>query len=230
MTTARSLEALVEHQVRRWEIERRPGMPVPRGPCVAFSRQPGSGAAALARRVAEWLDYGFFGIEILDRIARATGIQRRLLEGLDEHVRSAIERNVADAFRAHPFTESEYLQHVVQAIATLGERGMAVLLGRGAPFVLTPEQALRVLVVAPKTIRVERLAKAEGLGLEEARRRLEQEDAERLAFLRHHFRVEPDDPTRYELVVNTGTLDVDAAAALVVEALRRRFPAHRGEG
>ena len=105
--------------------------------------------------------------------------------------------------------------------------GMAVILGRGAPFILPPEQALRVLVVAPTPARVERLVKAHGLSTEEAARRLEQEDQDRLAFLRHQFGVEPDDPRLYDLVVNTGTLSIDAAAALVVEALRRRFPADR---
>jgi cytidylate kinase len=223
----RSLEALVDHQVRRWEIERRPGMPRPRGPCVALSRLPGSGAAALGRRVAEWLDYGFFGIEILDRIAREQGIQRRLLVGLDEHVRGAIDRYVGDAFRTRPFTEGDYLQHVVRTLATLGERGMAVILGRGAPFILSPEQALRVLIVAPTTHRIERLAKARGLSTDEAAQRLAEKDAERLAFLRHQFGVDPDDPRLYDLVVNTATLSIDAGAALVVEGLRRRFASDR---
>jgi cytidylate kinase len=230
MSTPRSLDALVEHQVRRWDIERRPGMPRPRGPCVALSRQPGSGGASLGRRIAEWLDYGFFGIEIVDQIAREQGIQRRLVTGLDEHLRGVIDRYVADAFRSRPFTEGDYLQHVVRTVATLGERGMAVILGRGAAFILPPEQALRVLVVAPTPARIERLVKARGLSTEEGVKRLEQEDDDRLAFLRHHFGVEADDPRLYDLVVNTGTFGIDAAAALVVEALRRRFPANQGAG
>ncbi len=228
MPMPRSLDALVEHQIRRWEIERRPGMSRPRGPCIALSRLPGSGGAALGQRIAEWLDYGFFGIEIVDQIAREQGIQRRLVTGLDERLRGSIDRYVADAFRStRAFTESDYLQHVVRTVATLGERGMAVILGRGAPFILPAEQALRVLVVAPTPARIERLVKARGLSTREAAQRLEREERERLAFLRHQFGVDPDDPRLYDLVVNTGTLSIDSAAALVVEALRRRFPGNR---
>jgi hypothetical protein len=33
----------------------------------------------------------------------------------------------------------------VTTLATLGEQGRAVILGRGAPFVLSPDRTLRVL-------------------------------------------------------------------------------------
>ena len=220
MPLSRSPDELVDRQVRRWELGQRARAPRPRRRCVALSRLPASGGAELGQRVAEKLDYGFFGIEIVDRIAREQGIQRRLLAGLDEHVRSVIDRHLTDAFRLSAFTESDYLRHVVRTVATLGERGMAVILGRGSPFILTRDQALRVLVVAPTGHRVERLARARGLAEPDAVGQLDREDAERREFLQHHFGVNPDDPTLYDLVVNTGTLGIDRAAALVVDALQ----------
>ena len=219
-----SLEELVDRQVRRWELEQRSTASPPRPPCVALSRLPGSGGAELGQLVANKLDYGFFSIEIVDQIARAQGIQQSLVAGVDEHVRSVIERHVVDSFRSKAFTESEYLRHVVRVVTTLGKRGMAVILGRGAPFILSQEQALRVLVVAPTSMRVERRARERALAREQAVELVAQEDAERHAFLRHHFGVTPDDPALYDLVVNTGTLGIDAAAALVVDALRRSVP------
>jgi cytidylate kinase len=179
--------------------------------------------------VAELLDYGFFGIEIVDRIARELGVQRRLVEGLDERVSSGIERYVADAFRTRPFTETDYLRAVVRTIATLGERGRAVILGRGAPHILPATRALRVLVVAPREARAARIARDEGLGPREAEEVVAQRDAERLRFLRHDFGVEADDPTLYDLAVNTQTLGLEASAALVIDALRRRFPTQRAQ-
>ncbi len=222
-----SLEELVDRQVRRWELEQRSTASPPRPPCVALSRLPGSGGAELGQLVANKLDYGFFSIEIVDQIARAQGIQQSLVAGVDEHVRSVIERHVVDAFRSRAFTESEYLRHVVRAVSMLSQRGLAVILGRGAPFILSQEQALRVLVVAPTSMRVERRAKERALEQEQAVELVAREDAERRAFLRHHFGVTPDDPALYDLVVNTGTLGMDVAAALVVDALRRGFPGVR---
>ena len=224
MPVSRSLDDLVERQVRLWEAERRVHTPPPRGPCIALSRQPGAGAAEVGRRVAELIGYGFFGIEIVDQIARELGVQHRLVAGLDERVSTGIDRYVADAFRTRPFTETDYLRAVVRTIATLGERGRAVILGRGAPHILPPTRALRVLGVAPRAERAARLARDEGLTAREAEEVVAQRDAERLSFLRHDFGVDADDPTLYDLVVNTATLGIEASAALVIDALHKRFP------
>jgi cytidylate kinase len=223
LTGSSSLDELVGRQVRRWEMERRaPGLrPAP--PCVALSRLAHSGAAELGRQVAGRLGYGFFGSEIVDQIAREHGVQRRLLEGLDEKVRSAVDRYVGDAFRSGGFTESEYLRWVVRTVATLGEQGGAVILGRGAPFILSPERALRVLVIAPREQRIERLQKSRELTRAQAVEVLDREDAERLRFVRHHFDVNADDPLLFDLVVNSGTLGIADSAAAVVDALSRRF-------
>jgi cytidylate kinase len=220
-----SLDELVKRQFRSWERSRRSrGGDLPR-PCVALSRLPGAGAAELGQALAERLGYAFFGIEIVDHIARRTGLRHELVAGVDEHVRSAIERYVGDAMRRERFTESEYLGHVVRTVASLGERGGAVILGRGSPFILPPERALRLLVVAPRAQRVERIAKQEGLSRAQAETRLAALDAERREFLLHHFRREPDAAEHYDLALNLGTLPLDAALDLAEAALRARFGA-----
>jgi cytidylate kinase len=190
---------------------------------VALSRLPHSGAAEIGQRVAERLDYGFFGREIVDQIASERGIQRQLVAGLDEKIHGTIDRYVADAFRVQAFTESDYLRHVVRVIATLGNRGMAVILGRGAVFILSPARALRVFVVAATAARIDRLAESRGLSHEQAVEMIGEEDARRREFFRHQFGVAPDDPLHYDIVVNTGTLSIDAAVDVIIDALRCRF-------
>ena len=224
---ARTLDELVGQQFKRWERNRRSaGQETPR-PCVALSRLPAAGAAELGQRLAERLGYTFFGIELVDHIARQTGLRHELVAGVDEHVRNAIERYVVDAFRRESFTESDYLRHLARTVASLGERGAAVILGRGAQFILPPERALRVLVVAPREARVERLAKQEALSGEQADARLAALDAERREFLLHHFRRDPDAAEHYDLALNLGTLSQDAALDLAEGALRARFGAAR---
>jgi len=222
--SAEQIAQLFERQARRWAIERREGMPLPRGPVVAFSRLPGSGGDEIARQVAEWLDYGFFGIEIIDRIARDPALLGRLEADLAPPLRAAIEARVALVFASARLGEDGVLRQVVRVVTTLGERGMAVLLGRGAVAILPAARTLRVLVVAPTAVRVERLAAAQGLAREAASSELAAQDAARAAFLRAHFEHPHEDPTRYDLVLNSEAFSSEAAAALVVDALRRRFP------
>jgi cytidylate kinase len=191
-----TLDELVHRQFRSWESTRRSRAGEVNRPCVALSRLPGAGAVELGQRLADRLGYAFFGIEIVDRIAQRTGLRHELVAGVDEHVRSAIERYVADSFRAEHFNESDFLP---------------------------PVRALRVLIVAPRAVRVERVAKREGLSAEQAERRIDALDAERREFLLHHFQREPDAPEGFDLALNTGTLPLHAAVDLVEQALRARF-------
>jgi cytidylate kinase len=221
-----TVQQLLQRQALRRDLWQRAsgGRPAPR-PCIALSRLPSSGGATLGLDVAKALDFEFFGIEIVDRMAREQGLQHQLAEALDEHVRSGIDRYLVDAFRAGAFLESDYLRALVRTVRSIGESGGAVLLGRGAPYILPPERTLRVLVVAPKAARIERLAKAQSLTLEQATRELEREHDERRHFLQHHFHVDPDDASLYDLAVNTTNLTREAASELVVSAYRARFGA-----
>ena len=222
MTLSRRIDALVAHQLSRWEDTVRPAGAAP---CVAIANLPGAGGEEVGRRVAELLGYGCFGREIVDEIARERGVARELMHGLDGRVRSAIDRYVTDAFQEHRFTESDYLHEVARLVTTLGRRGMAVIVGRGAAFLLGADSSLRVLVAAPFAFRLERYAKRHPLAGAAAAEQLRSEDAQREEFIRHHFRARLDDPLAYDLVVNAATLGLEGAAGSVVDTLRRRFGA-----
>jgi len=227
MTLSRRVDALVGHQLSIWEAA---GRPAQVQPCIAIASLPGAGGDEVGRLVAGRLGYGLFGREIVDQIAQQRGVSAALMRGLDDQMRSLIERYVADLLSSRPFNETDYLREVVSAVTTLGRRGLAVIVGRGAAFILDPHTALRVLVAAPIAVRVERAAKQRGLESARAQSMLREEDARRTEFVHHHFGARLDDPLRYDLVLNTGMLGLEAAANLVVEAHRTRFPhvARRG--
>jgi len=140
-------------------------------------------------------------------------------------VRGAIEA-VIDGLRNRPapISEGDYVGRLVRVIATLGEGGSAVIVGRGSAYVLGPEHALRVLVVAPREERAERLAKRYDLPLAEAQARLEREDLGRRQFVQRSFRVDPDDASLYDLALNTGCFGIEGAVDLVEDLLARRWP------
>jgi cytidylate kinase len=222
---AEKAQFLADRQMRRWELQRRSAArPSSRSPCVALTRLPGAGGEEIAQRVAETLDYGLFGREIVDEIARELHVDHWLVADLDERVRGAIDRFVGDAMVEGRVTESEYLRRLTRTIATLGRRGGAVILGRGAAYLLPPDQALRVLVVAPRPERIERYAKVKGLGDKEAAEDFSRVEERRSEFARRHFGIRQDDPTLYDLVLNSASIGIETAAALVVDTLRRRFP------
>ena len=218
-----TLERMVSRQVRRWVLQEERFKAPDVARCVALSRQPGSGAAELGKRVAKDLQFGFFGAELVDQIARTSHVHPHLVANLDERLRGAIERFVRDGIRVREYDESHYYEALMRVLGTFAERGMAVLLGRGAPYVLPEERTLRVLVVASEPCRLARLQAATGLDAESTRGRLMHEDQQRQRFIEHYFGVCPDDPTLYDVVVNTDTLGISNAASLVTRAYLRKF-------
>jgi cytidylate kinase len=218
-----SIEQLVEWQGRRW-AQSRARLMEHREPCVVISRLRYSGAHDVGERVAAELGYGFFGSEIVDQIAKDEGVQRELVAGLDERVQNAIERYLVDGFRHRPLSEADFTRAATKVISTLARRGKAVILGRGAVAIVEPLHALRVFVVAPLEWRRARLAEVQRIAAAEVANRLSSEDAQRAAFLRRNFHFEQDDAVNYDLVVNTGSLGLDGAAATIIETFRQRFP------
>jgi cytidylate kinase len=221
--TARSLDALIERQVHQWQAARKAAERRAR-PCISISRQPGTGGEDLGRRLAERLGYGYFEREIVDAIAKKTGVAEHLVASLDERLRSQVERYVVDAFRRQALTESVYLRALATVVSTLTEGGGAVIVGRGANFVAAPERTLRVLLVAPAAFRAQRAARAHELSAEAALEAVEKGDAERRAFIRHHFGVDQLDPTLHDIALNVAQLPEATLDRVVLEALHGRFP------
>ncbi|MCZ7586662.1 MAG: cytidylate kinase-like family protein [Deltaproteobacteria bacterium] len=116
----------------------------------------------------------------------------------------------------------EYLRHLMKVVCTIGDHGGAVLVGRGANFVLPPGKALRVRITAPLADRVANLAKGLHIDAGEAMNRIQATESDRAAFSRQYFNKEVADPAHYDLVINSAALGLDGAVR-TIEAAYRAF-------
>jgi len=148
-----------------------------------------------------------------DPVMGAGGLEVLLARSYGELTRSA-EHEVDDAL---------YMKTVTTIIRELSQRGDIVISGRGSHLILRDHPgALHVLTLAPLEVRVQRFAEREGLSLQEAAKRVHDLDKSRAAFHHKFFKVEADDPTCYDLAMDTSRLSFDVAAELVAEAARAR--------
>src|SRR5262249_17503668 len=144
-------------------------------------------------------------------------------ESLDERVQDGIAEWVSTMIKRGVFAPSDYVRNLSKVVLTLSRHGRSVIVGRGAHFILERARTLRVRVVSPLEVRVARIGGRDGLPESEAREKILRIDAERVAFNRQHYAADICDPLNYDLVVNAGTLGVEAAATLVAQAFRLRF-------
>jgi cytidylate kinase len=94
-----------------------------------------------------------------------------------------------------------------------------VIVGRGANFIIPPDDRISVRVIAPLEIRVKNIAKWKKISTEKARRRVINRESKRRAFVRQSFNAKITDPRNYELTINTGELKIESAVEAVVGAV-----------
>jgi len=243
MTTVKgpvTMTPLIERQSGLWEIRRRLAREssettrkgpahIAQGPFITISKALGADWAGVARRLADHLGWQLFDREILEEIARESHIRGAILSQLDEREVSWIEETLARLAIPDRPAQHAFLDQMARVILALGRRGRAILVGRGANWLLEPGCGLRIRMVSPLPARIARVAACEGLAPAEARERIRQDDAARARFIRQAYRQEIDDPAGYDMILNVGSLAAEAAAECVLAALRHKLgPAAAG--
>jgi len=218
-TPKRSIPKIIEEQAKKWQIMKAGGEKEAAGfPVITISREPGSGGRIVATSLAEKLGLDLFHQEIINEMAESAQVSNRILETLDEKGLSVLEEWITSLVDNRHLWPDQYLRHLMKVIGTIGKHGNAVIVGRGANFVLPPKGRIRVRIVAPLDVRVENVSSNFGVSAEEAKRRIIRTESERRAFIRKYFNADITDPINYDLVLNTGTLSIEAAADAIKSA------------
>ena len=223
MTTQpkRSLDKIIEEQMVRWQVDQKKKYKKPIRPVITMSRIPGAGGSVLAQRLAADLKVDLFDQQIVEEIAKSSKVSEKVVQTLDEQDRSILNDWIRMLGEGYLWSY-EYLKHLTRVVGTIGTHGHALILGRGASFILPQEVSLRVLVVAPLQTRIDNVVRGYGASASEARRRVMRREADRRAFIRKYFNADMMDPLNYDLVINTKNLSIDAAVKIVEEAFNSR--------
>lgn len=192
------------------------------GPCLLISRECGSGSSEMAEKIGKELGWNVFDSKIVDEIAKAARVHQKLVLSVDERVRSHWEQSWRELL-LDELTDKGYLHHLGQVVMALGHQGNVIIVGRGAQYLLPPQCALRVRLVAPLEARSQRVAELENLTPAEARIKVKQVDTKRAAFLWKVFRKDASSPLNHDLVLNTGDISIESAAKIVLAALEEKL-------
>ncbi|NPV03220.1 MAG: cytidylate kinase-like family protein [Syntrophaceae bacterium] len=217
----RSLTAIIEDQAKKWELNEKKKFKQTIRPVIAISRLPGSGGWFLAQRVAQDLKMDYWDRQIIDEVAKSAKVSKRLIQSLDEQDRSMLDDWIESLGERHVWPY-EFLEHLTKVIGAIGAHGNAVIVGRGAGFILPPEACLRVFVIAPLDVRVNNVATFFKVSKEEAKQRILTVEAERVAFARKYFNLDLLDPSHYDLVINTQYFNLDEASKIVIAAYQSK--------
>lgn len=217
----RYIEELVAQQVQRSEIARRrqseEGEPCER-PVMTISRRMGSGARVVAQKLANEIGWSLWDKDLIEAVAEDARVSRRIVEVFDEHAVSEVQVLAHSIMGDYDVGGFLYLKHLAHALAAITKLGNAIILGRGANFLLP--QALNVRIDASDERRIANMMGYEGLSRQEAGAKLHISDRDRYEFLVRAFGRERVEHARYDLTIWMDEFETDDAVEIIKVALK----------
>jgi cytidylate kinase len=201
---------------------------------ITISREYGSGGGEIAARLSKRLQWRLVDHEVVVRVAQKLHVSEQEAEDHDERVENLASRILKSLRVVHPtmpvaiempLTMDSRAFHEArsQIIEGAVASGHVVIVGRGAQAHLAQRRdVLHVRIVAPLEARIAYVMSREGLDRARAQARILRKDQERARYLETFYHRSPGDPHLYDLVLNTGILDLESAVDVIDLVLERK--------
>lgn len=195
----------------------------PSKPVVTLFESYGAGASYIGPRVAQALGVPFHGqafsseeIESAEARRENEGLLSRVFGAMGGQYAALEGRSVANVQQDKHELVLETTRRVVEQARQGG-----VIMGRNGALILQNwPGALHVKLDGPPAQRIERAAKESGIDVERAAKRQKREDQVRADMSIEFYGWDPRETDRYDLVVNTGTMDLDTCVDIIVQAAK----------
>ena len=199
---------------------------------VAISREHGAGGEQVGALVAERLGFRYVDDEIVAQAAAKGNVvqaevadaekRRSLALRLIEQIGRSSPPAYAAPVVASTVAREQYQDLIRDVVIETAAQGSAVIVAHAASIALADRNdVLRVLVVAPPKVRAGRIAEEGDGDLGKASKIVKDSDEDRCSYFKRFYDI-AEQPTHYDLVVNTGGLSFEQAAGVVAEAASAR--------
>ena len=199
---------------------------------MTVSNEYGTGALAVAERVAAALGYEYVDQQLPVVVAKRLRVRPEAVEAsedaartLGERILTGLERatpELAEASAAEPL-DDEVIRAVQAAVREYAARGDAVIVGRGAGAILgARSDVLRIFLHGPRAWRIDRIARATKTARPVAEAELDRIDRARSVHLKERYGLTFGDPHNYDVCLDASRFDAEQCTALIVAAARAR--------
>ncbi|RJQ53447.1 MAG: cytidylate kinase-like family protein [Desulfobacteraceae bacterium] len=180
-------------------------------PLITISRRIGSGGEVIAAKAAEALNLKLYDDLKLQHTAIGMGLRREDLKSLNEKVPGFFDR----LWSRKPQSYLSIMESVVYKVA---QEGKGIILGHGSQFLLRDFGcAFHVYIHATGPSRTRCIMETKGISQEAAEKLIAKKDHEQIGFFRYAFHMDWNDPSHYDLIINTEKLGIGAAAKMIVD-------------
>lgn len=175
---------------------------------ITISRQMGSLGFEIGNLVSDRLGYRIVWRELINEAAQRSGAPDVALAVIDELGLLGVTPSAKNS--------QAYLEAVRSVVLELANKGNVVMIGRAGQRILKGYPgALHVRLIAPVELRIQRIARQQGIPIEAARAQIDASDQHRRQYLKRYYQVDWEDTSLYDLVINTGRISSADACELI---------------
>jgi cytidylate kinase len=175
-----------------------------------ISRQYGSGGSRLAIKLSQLSGYELVWREIINQTAIKIGSPDMALAVIDELGLLGISPNDE--------TRSKYRDAIQQAVTSKAEKGKVIIVGRASQIILKDfSNCLHIKVIASLETRIKNVHETKNVNVKAAKAQIVESDRNRQDFIKKFYQENWNDPSLYDLTINTDHFDLDSLANWIIK-------------
>lgn len=197
---------------------------------VTISREFGSGGREVGKRLADELGLGYYDKEIINEIAKETGMSEEYIQNISEKGIYPYPFQFAKSFAIYSGVQSNQTEILVaqtKVLKKIAEKGNCIIVGRGANAILKDYNTMNIFVYADMESKINRCHKKakedEKITNKEMEKKITSINNARKNFHKVISNEEWGDKRNYHLCINTTNVEIKAIIPPLAEYIEDWF-------
>ena len=187
---------------------------------ITISRQFGSNGREIGRKLAEYLDIGYYNKEIMEKIAKDMGVSSDFFneDNQNEDGLYSISNRKLRSFGsiAELSVNSQVFERATDLICGIAQRESSVIVGRCADYILKDNpDTISVFCFSDLEERIQFSINEYDVPAKQAKKIVQEKDMKRARFYEFHTNQKWGDAKNYSLLINTSKMSTDEVVEII---------------
>lgn len=187
---------------------------------ITISRQFGSNGREIGRKLAEYLDIGYYNKEIMEKIAKDMGVSSDFFneDNQNEDGLYSISNRKLRSFGsiAELSVNSQVFERATDLICGIAQRESSVIVGRCADYILKDNpDTISVFCFSDLEERIRFSINEYDVPAKQAKKIVQEKDMKRARFYEFHTNQKWGDAKNYSLLINTSKMTTDEVVEII---------------
>lgn len=187
---------------------------------ITISRQFGSNGREIGRKLAEYLDIGYYNKEIMEKIAKDMGVSSDFFneDNQNEDGLYSISNRKLRSFGsiAELSVNSQVFERATDLICGIAQRESSVIVGRCADYILKDNpDTISVFCFSDLEERIRFSINEYDVPAKQAKKIVQEKDMKRALFYEFHTNQKWGDAKNYSLLINTSKMSTDEVVEII---------------